>query len=100
MKKLLVTVVGNKMPVFAIRREKMNDGSERLTPMVKFPGWFQDWRQITKIQGNYYVPVEISGDKYVFTESECKKYIDGYKVQIEKENANKIVNVTYQEVTV
>lgn len=87
----------SKVPLFAIMREIRGDKSEKLTPMVKQPGFMQSWTAISKVNDKYF-PVEVAGDDHVFTEDECNAYIKGYKDQLERQNANKIVNVVYQEV--
>lgn len=91
MKKLLKA---NKEYQFAIKKERLGDGRVKLTPVVKLPGLFSSWVTITK-DFNRYRPIDI-GTEHEFTAEECKEYISGFKDQLMRDSANKILEISYE----
>lgn len=97
MKKHLLSVFKTETSLtFAIKREMLNSGKERLTPVVKLNGLFQQWTPIVCINGTYEA-IDIP-HSFEYTEKDCMVYIDAYRDRMEKEKAHLINKTTYQEI--
>jgi hypothetical protein len=80
---------------YAIRKEILMNGKEKLTPVVREVGLFEGWIPIVKINNEYYA-IDV-GSEYNYTEKECLGHIEGYKEQLNKLSENNVREVLYEE---
>lgn len=97
MRKELISIFKKETQLtFAIKRERLNNGTEKLTPVVKEGGWFSQWTPIVRVN-NTYQATDLYND-FQYTEKDCIRYINGYRDQVNKERENKIAEIKYEEV--
>lgn len=96
MKKRLIRFISGESLTFAIKREILNGGAEKLTPVVKEKGLFRQWTPIVKID-NKFEALNYESN-YPFTEAECKTYIEGYRQQLNQEKANMVTKITFEAI--
>lgn len=81
---------------FAIKREIRRDGTEKLVPVVRQKGMFQQWMPIVSVDTQWMaLPVET---EMVHTEASCNVYIKAYQSELAKQSGKKVKEIVYQEV--
>jgi hypothetical protein len=97
MKKRLLRFIKNESSLtFAIKRESLNSGELKLTPVVKIKGLFGQWVSIVKVNDRYEA-IDLH-NTFKYTEKDCIQFIEGYREQIAKEKGHLINSVTFQEI--
>lgn len=82
--------------IFAIRREVRKNGTERLTPVVRKKGWFEQWIPIVNVDG-YYMLLSLDIDSS-HTEETCTLYINEYRDQLVEEQGKQLKEIIYQTI--
>jgi hypothetical protein len=83
--------------IYAIRREVLRNGKEKLTPVVRKKGLFEKWIQIVRVD-NKYIALDIETDSIVHTQFTCEVYIKNHKQCLADEQGNRIKETIYQEI--
>jgi hypothetical protein len=97
MKKNLLRYFSNQESLtFAIRREQLKNGKEKLTPVVKGSGILAQWTPIVKVNDTFQA-TDIY-NTFTYTEKDCVKYIQGFKEQLANEKGSLVSATNYQEV--
>jgi hypothetical protein len=81
---------------FAIRRELLKSGKEKLTPVVKSKDLLGHWTPIVKVNDTYHA-VDIF-NTFDYSEKECIKYIEGFKNQLKRDKGHIVSQTNYQEI--
>lgn len=80
--------------VFAIKRQKLKNKTEKLLPVVRRKNFFDQWIPIVFVD-NKYMALPLETD-FEHNEDTCKEYIEAYRKQVTEEQGKKIIETYYQ----